>query len=497
MLLLCENCAILIAELIIHKRGFVEFEIVIGLEIHAQLLTATKLFCGCRSRFGDPSNTNGCPVCLGLPGSLPVLNRSAVGMAVRMGCAIGCTIAETSIFARKNYFYPDLPKGYQISQYDRPVCVGGSLQIAVNGQKKTIGITRIHLEEDAGKLIHDRAPESLFDVNRCGTPLIEIVSEPEIGSPAEAYAYLARIKSILEYLNICDCNMEEGSLRCDANISLRPRGEQKLGTKTEIKNMNSFRGVEKALEYEAKRQEEVLRSGEAIIQQTFLWDPDRNCSIPMRSKEDAHDYRYFPEPDLLPVVVTKEDIAMAKESLPEMPEVKSERFVKSLGLTENTAEVLVSDQKIADYFEATVKLYAQDARQVANWIMVDILRILKDLKLGLSELKISPARLAELLTLIDNGVISAKSGRKIIDLMQERDEGPASIVKAEGMQQVSDSNALEGVVQSIIMQNPAEVERYRAGDKKLIGFFVGQAMKATQGSGNPKEINILFAKLLG
>jgi len=469
---------------------------VVGLEIHAQLLTKTKLFCGCHARFGDLSNTNGCPVCLGLPGALPVLNRSAVSMALRMGCAIGCSIASTSIFSRKNYFYPDLPKGYQVSQYDQPLCGKGVLTVAVDGYTKDIGVTRIHIEEDAGKLIHDRAPESLFDVNRCGTPLIEIVSEPEMSTPAEAYAYLTGIKSILEYLGICDCNMEEGSLRCDANISLRLKGEKKLGTKTEIKNMNSFRGVEKALEYEAMRQEEVLRSGGKIIQQTYLWDPDHNCSVPMRSKEDAHDYRYFPEPDLLPLVVTPEEIATARASLPELPAAKKKRFVEKLGLTENAAEVLTADRNVASYFEQVLDSYS-DARQSANWIMVDIMRIIKDLDGEFASLRITPSRLASLLQLIDNGTINAKSGRKILDLIQERDKDPLGIVKEEGLEQVSDAGALETIVKEIVEKNPAEVERFKGGDKKLIGFFVGQAMKATRGSGNPKEINALFAKYLG
>jgi aspartyl-tRNA(Asn)/glutamyl-tRNA(Gln) amidotransferase subunit B len=473
-----------------------EYEIVIGLEIHAQLLTETKLFCGCRSRFGDPANTNGCPVCAGLPGSLPVLNRRAVDMAIRMGCAIGCFIAETSVFARKNYFYPDLPKGYQISQYDRPLCSGGSVTITVNGISRAIGVTRIHLEEDAGKLIHDRAPESLFDVNRCGTPLIEIVSEPDLRSSAEAYAYLSAVKSMLEYLEICDCNMEEGSLRCDANISLRRRGEKKLGTKTEIKNMNSFRGVEKALDYEARRQEEVLRGGGSISQETFLWDPDANESVPMRSKEDAHDYRYFPEPDLLPLTVTAKSVEALRATLPELPAARRERFVSKLGLVANAAEVLVADRKTADYFEAVLAIHG-DARQAANWVMVDVLRIVKESGTGIDRLAVTPARLAALLALIDKGTIHAKSGRKVVDLMQERDQDPDLIVAAERLQQVSDATALEAAVRGVIDGNPAEVIRYRAGDRRLMGFFVGQAMKATGGSGNPKEINALLAKLLG
>lgn len=473
-----------------------EYEIVVGLEIHAQLLTNTKLFCGCRARFGDEANSNGCPVCVGLPGSMPVLNKAAVSMAIRMGCAIGCSIAEKSIFARKNYFYPDLPKGYQISQYDQPLCSNGTLPIVVNGEKRTIGVTRIHMEEDAGKLIHDRAPESLFDVNRCGTPLIEIVSEPEIRSPAEAYAYLTGIKSILEYLEICDCNMEEGSLRCDANISLRPKGATKLGTKTEIKNMNSFKGVEKALEYEARRQEEVLRSGGTIVQQTFLWDPAANRSVPMRTKEDAHDYRYFPEPDLLPLIVSSEEIERLRATLPELPDNRRGRFISALGLQENAAEVLTSDRKIADFFEATLEHFA-DARQVANWIMVDLLRLMNDRKIDLEELNITPQRLGALLKQVEMGAVNVKSAKKVLDLMQDRNQDPDTIIADEGMQQLSDTNELEKIVKSILDANPAEVERFKAGDKKLTGFFVGQAMRATKGSGNPKEINALLSKLMG
>lgn len=473
-----------------------EYEIVIGLEIHAQLLTNTKLFCNCRSRFGDAPNTNGCPVCLGLPGSLPVLNRRAVEMAVRMGLAVGCSINNQSIFARKNYFYPDLPKGYQISQYDMPVCGKGEIVIDVDGVKKTVGITRIHIEEDAGKLIHDQDVDSLFDVNRCGTPLIEIVSEPDMRSPREAHAYFAGIKQILEYLQICDCNLEEGSMRCDANISLRPKGEKKLGTKTEIKNMNTLRGLEKALEYEAQRQEEVLRSGGKIIQQTYLWDPSTNTSIPMRSKEDAHDYRYFPEPDLLPLIVEQEFVDSLKSTLPELPAARRQRFEHQYGLLPNASEILTAERSLADYFEEAVKLYS-DARQVANWIMTDILRIINDQKISLSQVRITPTRLADLLKLIENGTVSAKAAKKVVDLMQSEDKEPAVIIDQQGLKQVSDSGALESAVKKVIDDNPAEVEKFRAGNKKLMSFFVGQAMKATKGAGNPKEINAILSKLLG
>ncbi|HLV30729.1 MAG TPA: Asp-tRNA(Asn)/Glu-tRNA(Gln) amidotransferase subunit GatB [Chitinispirillaceae bacterium] len=474
----------------------VDYEIVIGLEVHAQLLTTTKLFCSCRSRFGDPPNTHGCPVCLGLPGALPVMNRRAVEMAVRMGNAIGCKIATKSIFARKNYFYPDLPKGYQISQYDMPLCIGGSLPIIVNEEEKVIGITRIHLEEDAGKLIHDQGPGSLFDVNRCGTPLIEIVSEPDMRSPAEAHAYLLSLKQILEYLEICDCNMEEGSLRCDANISIRHKGEKKLGTKTEIKNMNSFKELEKALEYEAQRQAEVLESGNSVLQQTFLWDPSSGRSIPMRSKEDAHDYRYFPEPDLMPLVVEQSWTDSLKQTLPELPSHRRTRFEKEMGLAPSAAEVLTSSRALADYFEQTLLTYS-DARQVANWIMGDILRIVKDQKLEINCLKVTSERLGKILKLVENNTISARSAKKVINLVQVQDKEPEKIIDEQGLGQISDSGALETAVKTVLEQNSDAVERYKKGEKKLIGFFVGQAMRATQGKGNPKEINSLIARMLG
>lgn len=473
-----------------------EYEIVIGLEIHAQLLTKTKLFCGCDSKFGDPPNTNGCPVCLGLPGSLPVLNRLAVEMAVKMGLAVGCGINHKSIFARKNYFYPDLPKGYQVSQYELPVCGPGSLTINVDGVEKKVGITRIHMEEDAGKLVHDQDVDSLFDVNRCGTPLIEIVSDPDMGSAKEAVAYLTGIKQILEYLEICDCNMEEGSLRCDANISIRPKGQEKLGTKTEIKNMNSFKFLEKALEYEAIRQQEVLESGGKIIQQTYLWDPSTSRTLAMRSKEDAHDYRYFPEPDLLPVIVDQSLIDQAGNALPELPEVRKMRFVNALGLVVSAAEVLTSQRTIADYFEATLKVFS-DARQVANWVMGDILRIMNDQKLSLDQICVTPQRLGKLLSLIADGTVSAKAAKKVLDTIQAENKEPDVVIDQLGLRQVSDTGALEIAVKKVLDENPAEVGRYKAGDKKLTGFFVGQIMKATKGTGNPKEINVLLQKLLG
>jgi aspartyl-tRNA(Asn)/glutamyl-tRNA(Gln) amidotransferase subunit B len=473
-----------------------DYEVVIGLEVHAQLLTKTKLFCGCTTPFGDEPNTHGCPVCLGLPGALPVLNREAVAMAVRTGLAVGCAIAPKSVFARKNYFYPDLPKGYQISQYDLPLCVGGSLPVIVDGKEKRIGITRIHLEEDAGKLVHEADADSLFDVNRCGTPLIEIVSEPDLRSPAEAYAYLTGLKQILEYLGVCDCNMEEGSLRCDANISVRPLGQKRFGTKIEIKNMNSFRSLEKALEYEAGRQVDVVQSGGTIVQQTYLWDPAAGRSVPMRSKEDAHDYRYFPDPDLVPLVVEKDQVEKARASLPELPAARRQRFEKEHGLSAYAADVLTAGRDMADYFEATVKSGA-DAKTSANWIMGEILRIVNEQKIDAAQLHITPARLAAVQKAIAQGKISAQAAKKVIDLVQAENKDPEAIIAEKGFVQISDSGTLEAAVKQVIEGNPKEVERYKAGEKKLTGFFIGQAVKLTGGKGNPKEISAIVIKMLG
>ena len=473
-----------------------EFETVIGLEIHAELLTATKIFCGCSATFGAAPNTHGCPVCLGMPGSLPVLNRKVVEMAILMGLAVNCTINRRSIFARKNYFYPDLPKGYQISQYDMPVCENGVIEIEANGAKKNIRITRIHLEEDAGKLIHDQDADSLFDVNRCGTPLIEIVSEPDIRSAQEAYAYLTAIKQILEYLGICDCNMEEGSLRCDANISLRPVGADKLGTKTELKNMNTFRGVEKALEYEALRQKDALMHGENIVQQSFRWDPDGNRTVAMRSKEDAHDYRYFPEPDLLPLIVEQPWIDDVKKTMPELPAAKRARFIASFGITPYMAEVLTLEPAIADYFEETLA-FCKDAKMVANWVMSEVLRMTKESNADVRSLKVTPQRLGKLCDLILSGAISATAAKKVFDRIETEDKDPEIIVEEQGLKQISDVGELETMVRQIILKNQKEAERFKAGEKKLESFFVGQAMKMTKGKGNPKEISKLVNSLLG
>ena len=479
------------------KQGtIVKYEAVIGLEVHAQLLTKTKIFCGCGSVFGAEPNTLGCPVCLGLPGALPVLNRAAVEMALRMGLAVGCDIAPQSIFARKNYFYPDLPKGYQISQYDLPVCTNGHLDITVDGTEKRIGITRIHLEEDAGKLVHDQDDDTLFDVNRCGTPLIEIVSEPDLRSAQEAYAYLTGLKQILEYLEVCDCNMEEGSLRCDANISLRPVGQRTLGTKTELKNMNSFRNVEKAIEYEIFRQREILDAGGVIEQQTYLWDADTGRTSPMRSKEDAHDYRYFPEPDLLPLVIDAVMIDTATKRAIELPAARRARFVDHYRLNAEHADVLTQSRRVADYYEATVASGAGE-RPAATWVMGDVLRAAKEKKCGPDALNVTPRRLAALLSMIDAGTISASAGKTVFEAMERENAEPAAVIGALGLKQVSDSSELEKVMRDIIEKNPREVERFKAGDAKLQAFFVGQAMKATRGKGNPREINRIFSELMG
>ncbi|MBP9005712.1 MAG: Asp-tRNA(Asn)/Glu-tRNA(Gln) amidotransferase subunit GatB, partial [Candidatus Marinimicrobia bacterium] len=467
-----------------------KFEPVIGLEVHAQLLTDTKIFCSCKNAYGAPPNSLTCPVCLGMPGTLPVLNRKAVEYAIKMGLATDCSITTFSRFARKNYFYPDLPKGYQISQYDEPLCQNGKIKIQVNGIEKNIGITRIHLEEDAGKSIHG-FDNTLVDFNRCGVALIEIVSEPDLRSPEEAYAYLIKLKQILEYLEICDCNMEEGSLRCDANISLRPIGEEKFGTKTEMKNMNSFRGVERALRFEIERQKAILEKGKNIIQQTMLWDEAKGEARPMRSKEESHDYRYFPEPDLVPLEVDENWKTKISNDLPELPDQKYFRFLNKYNLRHYDAAILTSDKYLAEYFERVNDLI-NDPQLVSKWIQGEVLRTLSQKNLTSKQIPLAAENLGELLNLIKAGTISANIAKEVFDKMVENNESAKIIVEREKLIQVSDDSELEQIIQTVISENPNEVERYRRGAKNLFAFFMGQVMKKTKGKANPSVANNLL-----
>lgn len=471
-----------------------EFEIVIGLEIHAQLKTASKIFCGCSTAFGAPPNTHTCPVCLGMPGVLPVLNKKVVEFAIKMGLATGSTINRFSQFARKNYFYPDLPKGYQTSQFDLPIVEHGAIEIEVEGQLRRIGITRMHMEEDAGKLIHaGNDPFSYVDLNRTGTPLLEIVSEPDMRSPQEAYAYLKRIHAILRYLDICDGNMQEGSFRCDANISLRPFGQHDLGTRTELKNMNSFRNVQAALEYEVRRQRDLLLDGHKVIQQTLLWDADKGRTESMRGKEDAHDYRYFPCPDLVPVEISEEWIEQIRATLPELPDTRKRRFVQDYDLPAYDAEILTSDKDLAEYFEETVKTGA-DAKKVSNWVMTELMRELKGEYVD--KCPISPKLLGKLILLVENGRISGKIAKVVFQDMLLSGKDPESIVSEKNLGQVSDENEIMRIVNEILADNPSQVEELRAGKDKLLGFFVGQLMQKMKGKANPAMANELFRKAI-
>lgn len=474
-----------------------EYEAVIGLEVHAQLLTASKIFCGCATTFGGPPNTQVCPVCLGMPGSLPVLNRQAVACALKMALATNCRVSEESIFARKNYFYPDLPKGYQISQYERPLAEHGFLTIRVNGSERRIGITRIHLEEDAGKLIHSETrPVSFVDFNRTGVPLIEIVSEPDIRTPDEAVEYLKGLRNILLYLEICDGNLEEGSFRCDANVSLRPVGTPGLGTKTELKNMNSFRFVKLALEYEIKRQRALLAAGREIVQETRLWDAAQNQTVSMRGKEEAHDYRYFPDPDLVPVRISAEWVESLTKKLPELPAARWARFKSQYGLPAYDAEVLTSDKALADYYEACVKEFPHP-KQVSNWIMGELLRELKKAEAGMASCRVTPVALGRLLALVDKGAISGKLAKTVFEDMVATGKDAEAIVKEKGLVQISNADALLPLAEEIIAAHPKEAQDYRAGKTKVLGFFVGQLMKRTKGQANPQLANEIFQRLLG
>ena len=477
-----------------------DYESVIGLEVHAELLTASKIFCGCSAAFGAPPNQHTCPVCLGMPGMLPVLNRRVVEFAVRAGLATHCRIAPVSRWARKNYFYPDLCKGYQISQYELPICEGGYLDIAVDGLPKRVRLTRIHIEEDTGKNIHDtHGNASLVDFNRSGVPLLEIVSEPEMALPAEAGAYLRTLRSILQYLQICDGNMEEGSFRCDANVSVRPRGTTTLGTKVEIKNMNSFRAVERAITYELERQVRVREEGGTLVQETRLWDADREETRSMRSKESAHDYRYFPDPDLPPLVVSQAFVDRVRHALPELPDARRARFVADHGLPEYDAEVLTARRDVADYFEAVVRAHP-NAKAASNWVMGDILRLVREGKLDdaltIETWPVAPASLGALIALIDEGAISGKIAKTVFEEMVTSGDTPRAIVERRGLTQVSDEGPIVAAVEQVLAANAAKVDEYRSGKDKLFGFFVGQVMKQTGGKANPGVVNRMLAERL-
>jgi aspartyl-tRNA(Asn)/glutamyl-tRNA(Gln) amidotransferase subunit B len=477
-----------------------KYEPVIGLEVHVQLLTASKIFCSCSTRFGDPPNTNVCPVCLGLPGALPVLNRKAVEFATLAAMGLECRVNEVSIFARKNYFYPDLPKGYQISQYDKPLAESGFIEIDVNGGKKKIGITRLHLEEDAGKSLHegfaDSAHKTAIDLNRTGVPLAEIVSEPDMRAPEEAYEYLTRLKEIILYTGVSDCNMEEGSLRCDANISVRPRGQKAFGTKTEVKNVNSFRFVKQALEYEIGRQVEILESGGKITQESRLYNAHESRTYGMRSKEQAHDYRYFPEPDLLPLVVDEKWQEAIRAGLPELPEARRQRMMKEYGITAGDAHTLTLTRTMADQFESAART-AKNPKRVANLVQSELLGRLKALGLELEQSPISMAGVTVSADLVESGAISGKMLKDLYDLSFERREDFPVVYEAEGRpEQSRDTSALEKLADELIAANPKQVEQYRAGKKTMLGFFVGQVMEASKGQANPQLVNEVLTKKL-
>ncbi len=476
-----------------------EYEPVIGLEVHAQLLTRSKIFCGCSTTFGEGPNTQACPVCTGQPGSLPVINRKAVEFAIRLGLATNCHIAPYSVFARKNYFYPDLPKGYQISMYEYPLAEHGFIEITVQGEKKRISLIRIHMEEDAGKLKHGETPEtarfSYVDFNRTGVPLVEIVSGPDIRSPQEAGEYLRRLRAILQYLEICTGDMEKGTFRCDANVSVRPKGQKEFGTRTELKNMNSFRHVEKALEYEIQRQMELLKEGEPIIQETRLFDADQGVTLSMRGKEEAHDYRYFPDPDLVPLRIDERWIEEIRQSLPELPDQKKERFIRDYKIPEYDAEILTSTKAMANYFEECVRLFPQP-KTVSNWMMGELLRELKRDDREVDQCPVTSKHLAEMLHMVKDGTISGKIAKEVFETMYRTGAQPAKIVYERGWIQIHDSGEIESAIEKVLQANLKLVEDYRNGKEKVFDFLVGEVMKATKGKANPKMVNELLRKKL-
>ena len=472
------------------------FEPVIGLEVHAQLKTQTKIFCNCSTQFGRSPNANTCPVCTGMPGVLPVLNKQAVTFAIKAALATNCTIAHESRFDRKNYFYPDLPKGYQISQYAAPIAEHGHLDIETDAGEKRIGITRIHMEEDAGKLIHDpHRAKSMVDLNRTGVPLIEIVSEPDIRSAAEAGAYLRKLHAILKYIDVCDGNMEQGSFRCDANISLRPVGQEEFGTRTELKNLNSFKNVEKAIRFEIERQTYVLEEGNKVIQETRLWDPNKNVTASMRGKEEAHDYRYFPDPDLVPLIVDDQWINDVSTTMPELPDEKKQRFITEYELSDYDAGVLTASLDMANFFEDTVKPL-KNIKQAANWTMTTLMGMLNTKGLDINQSPVSAKAFSKLLGLLEGGSINANAAKTVFEAMVESGNDPESIVKEKGLEQVSDQGELEAMVDEVIQNNPSEAEAYRNGKNKLFSFFMGQIMKKTRGKADPKVVTPLLKSKL-
>ena len=473
-----------------------DYEVIIGLEVHAELKTNTKMYCNCSTEFGADPNTHCCPICTGMPGVLPVLNKRVVEFATKAGLATNCEISRFSKQDRKNYFYPDLPKAYQTSQYDLPLCIGGHLDINVNGDQKRIGITRIHIEEDAGKLIHDAyTGDTLVDMNRCAVPLIEIVSEPDIRSADEAVAYMQTLKSILEYLDVCDCKMQEGSLRCDVNLSVRPRGQKEFGTRTETKNLNSFKAIHNSIEFEIKRQIEEVENGGKIYQETRRWDDAKGIGYAMRSKEDAHDYRYFPEPDLAPIILSDEYIQNLKDNLPEMPHIKKERYMKDFDLPEYDADILTSSIKTAKFFEEANDI-CNNPKAVSNWIMGDFTRMLNEKEIEIDESKVTAQNLAELITLIDKGTISSKIAKQVFEDMFETGENAKDIVEKKGLVQMSDEGAIKEIVQKVVDANPQSIADYKAGKDRAIGFLVGQIMKETKGKANPQIVNKLLLEII-